>query len=294
VLGFVVVASLTAVLFQGCGRRHGDDQRSPVAQNHDRSRPTDWSRTNLTALLPAGAPTNTVVTNLGMPDAVIDLGNQKVAWFYEIRPPLAGENGLPESARVAVQVSILNGRCGGWDYVLGQSLKPRPRVVSIPLDGRGVADTAQATTTRPILRLFVVSSNPVMGGQFVDTSRFPKLGYIHRVPDGVFESLKEVTLNQVEASSPTGANPTGWDVFITLVGDDAKRLAEVTESSVGKRVLIEVGGEYIAAPFVKGPIDGGSLAFRCKEAGLIDKLKSDLASLKSSGLQSGAKSPIKR
>jgi len=282
------------MLFQGCGRRHVDDQRPQAAQNRAGGRPTDWSRTNLTALLSPDAPTNSVVTNFGMPDAVIDLDDQRVAWFYEIRPPLAGENGLPESARVAVQVFILNGRCGGWDYVLGQSLKPRPRVVSIPLDGHRVAATAQATTTRPILRLFVVSINPVMGGQFVDTSRFPKLGYIHGVPDGVFESLKEVALNQAEASSPTGASPTGWDVSITLVGDDAKRLAEVTESSVGKRVLIEVGGEYIAAPFVKGPIDGGSLSFRCREAGLIDKLKSDLASLKSSGLQSGAKSPIKR
>src|SRR5205807_1224100 len=111
---------------------------------------------------------------------------------------------------------------GSGDNVIKQNL-PEPS-----------RDNAAQISTQDLgtLKFFVVSSQPTTNGHFVDTERFPKLGFVPPSPNLVVRKLKEVLL---EKRGPPESEPGGrrvWSFGIQLTSEDATQLASLTATNI--------------------------------------------------------------
>ena len=104
------------------------------------------------------------------------------------------------------------------------------------------------------LSFYVVHDEKIEGGRFIDTSDFPKLGYIAATPDLVIRRLQSVTTN---GSLPFSEARPG--VFITLRSEDAPSFIALTERAVGKQLLTMLGDTPLMAPQVREPVRGATL-----------------------------------
>jgi preprotein translocase subunit SecD len=130
-----------------------------------------------------------------------------------------------------------------------------------------------------VLRLFVVSTNPVLGGQFIDTREFPKLGFIGPASDMVISTIQGALVQQHQISRTTTNNATRWTFTIYLTPSDAKQLESMTAMNVSKRVLLTLNDEPIAAPTIVAPLVTGSFTIACRDEALMAKLKEELAEM---------------
>jgi hypothetical protein len=108
------------------------------------------------------------------------------------------------------------------------------------------------------LNFYIVSEEKIDGGQFVDTTNFPKLGYIHATPDLVITKLESVETN-VSQSIILGKETDQLAVVIFMQQDDAKKFSTLTENTIGKKVLMMLGDKPLIAPRIDMPIQTPSL-----------------------------------
>lgn len=114
-----------------------------------------------------------------------------------------------------------------------------------------------------VIQLFAVSDQPVPGGRFLDSPRFPKLGYIAATPDLALSELASVTSGTEVSGTSTGDSRAA--VLVTLNESGAKGLADLTMRIVGGRLAIFVGPDLITAPVVRSPVLGGSFQMTFKD-----------------------------
>ncbi len=119
---------------------------------------------------------------------------------------------------------------------------------------KAASQTYNTNLTASIV-IHVVSDEAFPGGRHLDTKLLPKNSYIRDQPDLVVKAIKEVTRGQEVFGA--GSNDFREILAVTLTEADAKRLARLTEQSVGQRVLISVGTEPVSAPVVQIPIQTG-------------------------------------
>ena len=131
----------------------------------------------------------------------------------------------------------------------------------------GCGDRPSAPVKFP-LTFHIVSAQKIEGGRFIDTSDFPKLGYIPAVPALELRQLEDVTpgtsQDRTVIADRAGlesvpAMPRGTTFHIRMTPDDAKRFAVVTEQAVGKQMLLMLGDKPLMAARVMTPITGPSL-----------------------------------
>ena len=114
------------------------------------------------------------------------------------------------------------------------------------------------------LKIYIVSAQGIVGGRFVDTADFPKLGYIEALPALELERLEDVILTNQSKSVAVGsssaetrqASRAETTIHIKMFPEDAKRFAELTTRAVGKRMLLTLGDEPLMAPRILSPISG--------------------------------------
>jgi hypothetical protein len=99
------------------------------------------------------------------------------------------------------------------------------------------------------LSFYIVSSENVVGGRFIDTPDFPKLGYIGPKPDLVVTRLETVA---VDVSPPfSKARPA---INIAMHSGDAPQFTALTEQAIEKKLLVMLGDTPLTAPLVKARI----------------------------------------
>jgi hypothetical protein len=115
------------------------------------------------------------------------------------------------------------------------------------------------------LCFFVVSDVPIKGGRFIDTAEFPKLGYISNAPNYVLTRLQEVWTNDVISTSHFEGTVT-TNIYsalsLKMLPSDAEGFAEFTRQNINRRVMATLRGTLLVAPFIRAPIETGSLELR--------------------------------
>jgi hypothetical protein len=110
-----------------------------------------------------------------------------------------------------------------------------------------------------LLSFHLVSPEQRSGTTFVDSHKFPSLGYMSTSPDVVIRS-GYYTVH-------TSANePNKCEVEFLLSDEDSQKLGVLTGGNVGKRVAMLVGSNIVAAPYVASPILSGRVALELPKA----------------------------
>lgn len=126
-----------------------------------------------------------------------------------------------------------------------------------------LASCSNRTAPANALCFFAVSEKPVAGGRYIDTSDFPKLGYISNTPDYVLASLKEVSTNDVTSISIVDRQivetNTTAAVSITMFPAEGRSFAIFTRQNIDQKVLLMLRDKPLIAPMVRAPIATGSL-----------------------------------
>ena len=111
-----------------------------------------------------------------------------------------------------------------------------------------------------------------IGGRFVDSQRFPKLGYVPVTPDVTIAKLRTVVIERRPPSEP-------WSFVIYLTERDSLAIESFTRTNVSRSVLISVCGQPVAAPVLLSSIDTGSFVFDCADRVVAERLERELTQM---------------
>jgi preprotein translocase subunit SecD len=128
------------------------------------------------------------------------------------------------------------------------------------------------------LKFFIVSSNQIPGGRFIDTEQFPKLGFIANAPDLAIKTLKKVTLQeQRERLIANNPNQKTWAIKFFLTEADAPRLESFTSNNIDNNVLMTFGDEPLLSASISEPISGGILGVTLTNQVIVEEARRRLA-----------------
>ena len=134
------------------------------------------------------------------------------------------------------------------------------------------------------LSFYTVSEEKIDGGQYIDTSDFPKLGYVATTPDLVITRLADVYQTEPQAgviiggklvSPPAGRSALG----IELRPDDAQKLSKFSEQIIGKHLLMMLGEKPLMAPGVQAVLTTQRLLLEFPTQAERDNVRSELRKL---------------
>jgi hypothetical protein len=259
---------LLLALASGCGEKR-DAARDSTTTLH----PDIQSTVELRRRLVPGMPTNDIFATFGEPVWVESLDGGRTEWRYGLSG-FPADDDMKGTYVIGVTVTITNGRLARWacTYMApptGGSSKPLPL-------GQRNKDLQGERHVPPVLRVFVVSDEPIADGRQIDTPQFPKLGFISGTPNLAIKRLKKVSLEENAVPQADNETSTNWHFGVSLIPDDVAGLASLTASNVGKRVLITVGDLPVIAPVIRAPLETGSFTIECSERPLMETLRSNL------------------
>jgi hypothetical protein len=151
----------------------------------------------------------------------------------------------------------------------------------------GLATGCSQTTNAP-LAFYIVSEEKIEGGRFIDTTNFPKLGYIAAKPNLIVTNLVNVYPTKqpdydimVDKAGNETAVPRQprESLTIQLSSDDAKKFAALTEDEMDRRLLIMLGERPLVAPLVRWRIQGGYVEIDYLNATELKKIADELKKL---------------
>jgi len=149
--------------------------------------------------------------------------------------------------------------------------------------------TACRESTNAALKFYIVSEQEIPGGRFIDTTNFPKLGYISAKPALVITSLADVyrTKQEVEYSilvDPEGnqtleTNRLEPSVTIQLAVQDGRQFTALTERAVGKTLLMTLDERPLIAPRVLIPLQAPYVRISHPDESELKKIENELRKL---------------
>lgn len=179
---------------------------------------------------------------------------------------------------IGVLIGITNGHLAYWECAYAGAGEKATRE-DLPTPATNIT-TGVTTQDSPALKFFVVSSQPIANGHFVDTQLLPKLGFVSLSPDLAVSKLKGVVVEQRQSSAAETGGRTVWSFTIQLTPQDATQLASFTATNISKQILITVCDEPVSAPTVRAPLETGSLVIECNDGPQVEAIKSQLAKMK--------------
>jgi hypothetical protein len=270
-LRLICTAFILGGFLVGCsgGRDGGADTRDGAAsQIHSMADIERW-------LTPVGT-TNDIVRSLGRPHRVEDLSGGDKVWRYGLSP-FPAEGQMRGAMVVGLVIGITNGHLAYWTCAYAGAGEKVPKE-DLPTPAENIA--AKATTQdSPTVKFFVVTSQPTTNGRFVDTERFPKLGFVSPSPNLVVGKLKGVVVEQRGPSAPETGGRTVWSFTIQLTAEDATQLASLTATNILKQILVMVCDEAVSAPTIRAPLETGSLVIECTDGPHVEAIKRQLAKM---------------
>jgi hypothetical protein len=151
-----------------------------------------------------------------------------------------------------------------------------------------VCRAAHSKVTNNTLAFYVVSEEKIEGGRFIDTPDIPKLGYIAARPDLVVTNLQAVFpeegVNTVIIPGKDGKQsimPSDLPRYLVvrLRPDDAKQFMALTQRSVGKQLLVMLGGKPLTAWKGVGRFPEGRFEIPFYDQADLKKTEDDLKKL---------------
>ncbi len=263
------VGSLLALLiaFSGCSEKQTETAAHKIQLSHQTGQIR--SMQDLRIFLVPGTTTNALVEKFGQP-YYTDIVRSGIEMRFEI-PPVPAEGQWSGSHVVGVVVLITNGCVSKWGCSY-RDLSPEPNPTSSEL-----LFSAKESSNHISLRCFVVKSQQIPQGRFVDTDRFPKLGYIPNQPDLTITNVSSVKLDQYDIVGTEGRSSTSWSFRFTFESSDTPRLEALTDKNIAERLLIMIGDEPVIAPVIVTPIANGLFEIKCKDRAMMEFVKKQLA-----------------
>jgi len=260
---------LTSLLVN-CRRKEAAPVEPQQLAAKQESQPRITSQLDLERLLVPGMATNEIVLGLGEPGLVENLSSNYQVWHLSV-PPFPEEAEWPQphpSYVVGVTIGITNGHLAYWGAISGE-------MQTDPLASVEAGSTAnQQEIDIPTIQFFLVSKEPIPGGRFIDTVRFPRLGYVAQTPILTIDTLKTSTFGEHSLSDHEGR--TNWSFGIFLLEDDAAKLEAITTTNLSKKLLMTIGSEPVSASTVVMPLVEGNLLFECQDRPLMEFVKREL------------------
>lgn len=105
------------------------------------------------------------------------------------------------------------------------------------------------------IQLYIVSESKLTPGSFIDTPKFPKLGYIAGKPDFLIEHIE--SLQEKILTNSRGEKQQG--IVIACSKEEAAGLEKLTTENLGQKLLIIVGGDPVVAPWIWAPVTDGKI-----------------------------------
>ena len=267
-LCIVSLSCISAALLPGCSRKN--EAADSPRNNTSHARQVIRSTTDLRRLLIPALGTNEIVVTLGEPSWKEDLSKGEEEWHYSL-PAFPADDAMRGSLVAGVAVGITNGRLANWGCIyVGSANDGITRKQTVIAGDKGQTESS-------ILRLFLVRSDPIAGGRFIDTERLPKLGFVEPTATLVIRRLKKVTLDERVPSE--GQSRTNWSFGIFLTQEDAAKLEAITAANISTKLLIMVGDEPVSAPRIVAPLEMGSFVIECQERSLMESVKKQLAEM---------------
>ena len=138
---------------------------------------------------------------------------------------------------------------------------------------------ANSTKTNRGLSFWVVSSDKIEGGRYIDTPELKKLGWIAKDPSLTVGRLKSA-LGGHEPVNYDGNTPREEYRFdITLLPNDAEAFKKLTEQNLGKQVLLMLGDKPIMAPRINSPLPMGRFSITVPDEKSFQALRESLAGI---------------
>jgi hypothetical protein len=267
---FFVVISVSAALLEGCGAKTETATNSQHSVNSSEKR-TVKSTADIGKLLAPSIGTNEIVARFGHPQSIQHLNDQAL-WRYDVAP-FPADDAMRGTYVIGVTIGVTNGHLAYWGCVYREK-QQNERIVSrqgslLSGDGRKF----------PELKFFVVSTNPIPEGRWMDTDRFPKLGYISSNPTLTIRTLKEVSLEERSVELSQNQSRTFWAFRVELTPEDVPSLRAITATNVLKTMLITVEDEPVIAPRIMMPLEKGVFEIKCDDRVLMEVVKEHLAKM---------------
>lgn len=234
------------------------------------------SRRDIERVFRLGMTTNEILARLGPCLDITGFPDGTLLWTYWLHPfPEEGtNNGL---YLLAARLSITNGRVGHVGYLrAAESVAQTQEALSNGMHIKGLPD---GSVEPYLLTLSIVSSNRIDGACFVDSQRFPKLGYVPTAPGVTITNLRSVVIERHSPTQPSQRSFPGRSFVIYFAEHDSLVIHSFTRTNVSRRILISVCGEPIAAPVLVSPIDTGSLVFDCTDPAVAERLQQQLTQM---------------
>lgn len=272
---FLYVMTLLAIGVVACNKTN-QTNKVAIAVNAQIATPKKniRSETDLRKLLIPGMATNEIIAGLGKPDIIDDPDQDSTNWRYGFIPfPADDANWIGYSVH-GVTIRITNGYLSKWGCnYFGNPQEANDKVLSAHVSN----EVGSATNnSRIIIKFFVVKDNPIVDGRYIDTTQFPKTGYIESAPDLTISKVKEVITREKTFTSKEKATTRFYNFGITLTSDDSVRFGLFTKTNISKRILIMVSDDIISAPRIVGSIDTGSFGIDCSDPALMEITRSNL------------------
>ena len=266
------VACISLSWWVGCSRK--DKAVDNITVKGHNAQQAIRSTADLHQLLIPGLETDKIREVLGEPHWKEDSGNGQQMWHFSL-PPFPADGAMQGSSIIGVMVGITNGRLANWGGAYtGSANDGVSRRQTVLAGNKGQADS-------PTLQFFLVSTDPIGDGRFIDTERLPKLGFVARSPTLSIRRLKEVTLDERVLSQERSR--TNWSFGIFLTQEDGAKLKAITATNISKKLLIVIGAEPVSAPTIMAPLVTGSLEIDCDDRSLMESVKQQLAELERQG-----------
>jgi hypothetical protein len=148
---------------------------------------------------------------------------------------------------------------------------------------------AHSEVTNSTLAFYVVSQEKIDGGRFIDTLDIPRHGYIAAKPDLAVTNLQEVFNDKSRniVMEPDKDGKTNWIassdlpqyLVVKLRPDDVKQFMALTKRSVGRQLVVMLGGKTLTAWKQVATSPEGRFEISFQDQGDLNKTEADLKKL---------------
>jgi len=269
-----LVAALLNITFAACGSRLSAQVSPSLQPGVGEPRPAIKSTADLRRLLVPGLGSDRIVAILGEPGFKESVDEKKAEWTFKLVPFPADDKMKGAGVYVVgVQLVLTNGCLANCHYsYFDRELGVKKEV----LTGSG---SRSPEGHSPALGFFILSTAPLPGGQFIDTKRLPKLGFVGATPDLKIDMLTQVVVEEYRRSETNGIIGTEWIFALHLTRADAKRIETLSKANVSRTVVIMLDQEPLCALSIVSPLGTGSFLLPCTERPLMNELKRQFADM---------------
>lgn len=241
-----LVSAILAVstLIIGCSKRSNDGPEGRPPKSLKK-----YSVAELNQIITTGMPAEDVTNAFGVPGTANRISESAVLLTYRF-PHTSGEEALHVAG---FSIVLQAGRVTQWSPIHQKSVRRKPPA--------GVGGSKGNKT----IQLFVATDNRSPLVDAVRLQGYAAASELNGSADLTFSA-------KMFAGDAETKRPGEKTVILLLDSLDASKLRNLTETNVGRRLLVVCKSNVIAAPLISAPFVGGQVQFTAKGSAALDAL----------------------